>query len=79
MTRLLTIEEAAEAMSVHPNTIRSLLPRLGAVDLNQGRAGRRLIRIPEKNLEAYLRDSVILPPLPARQKRTSYTLERRRA
>ena len=79
MTRLLTIEEAAEAMSVHPNTIRSLLPRLGAIDLNQGRKGNRLIRIPEKGIEAYLRDSIILQPLPIRQKKPSYKLERRRA
>ena len=79
MTRLLTIDEAADALGVHPNTIRGMLPRLGAVDLNQGRAGKRLIRIPEKAIEAYLRECVILPPMPVRQKRPSYTLERRRA
>lgn len=79
MTKLLTIDEAAEAMSVHPNTVRSLLSRLGAIDLNQGRKGKRLIRIPEKNIEAYLRESVILPPMPKRTARPTYKLERRRA
>ena len=67
MIKLLTIEEAAAALSVCPNTVRSMLARLGAVDLNQGRRGKRLIRIPEKNIEAYLRDSLILPPMPVRR------------
>ena len=80
MTRLLTIDEAAVALNVHPNTIRAMLPRLGAVDLHRGSKGKRLIRIPERAIEAYLRECEILPPVPARRTaRPTYKLERRRA
>lgn len=69
MTRFLTIDEVAEVLSVHPNTVRKLLPDLGAVDLSNGKGDRRTIRIPETALNAYLRDCVILPPIPARRRR----------
>lgn len=58
----LTIQSAAEALSVSPDTIRRMLPRLGAVDLNQGRGKNRMIRIPVDALEAYLGERRILPP-----------------
>ena len=79
MTRMLTIEETADMLSVHPNTIRGMLTKLGAVDLSGGQGKRRLIRIPERNLEAYLRDCEILKPLPAKRAvKTGWKLERRR-
>ena len=62
MDRLLTIDQAAERLSVSPGTVRQLLPRLGAVDLNQGGKGRRLIRIPESGLLQFLNGSVIPAP-----------------
>ena len=80
MTRLLTVEEAAEQLSVHPNTVRAMLPKLGAVDLSRGEGKRRLIRIPEAALEAYLRECEILRPATAkRAPKTTWKLERRRA
>ena len=69
MQRYLTIEEAADALSVHASTIRRLLPALGAVDLTQGMGGKRLIRIPEAAITTYLRKCLILPPIPAKQRR----------
>jgi len=78
--KLLTINAAAEVLSVSPDTIRRMLPRLGAVDLNGGRKGKRLIRIPEERIKDYLHDCTILPPVPSRQARpTEFHLERRRA
>lgn len=59
----LTIEKTAEMLAVHPNTIRRMLPQLGAVDLTNGRGGKRLVRIPERAVEIYLRDCAILPPI----------------
>ena len=56
---LLTIEQAADLLQVSSGTIRSLLPRLGAVDLNQGSKARRLIRIPRNNVDLFLRGSAI--------------------
>lgn len=69
MQKYLTIDEAAEALSVHTSTIRRLLPALGAVDLTQGMGGKRLIRIPETAIMAYLRKCLILPPIPAKQRK----------
>ena len=80
MNRYLTIEAAAEALSVSQDTIRRMLPQLGAVDLAGGRGGKRLIRIPEKSLEQYLRDCVILPPIRLeRHRRETLNLQRRQA
>lgn len=74
--RLLTIEQAAEVLAVHPNTVRSLLPKIGAVDLSQG-GKKRLLCIPESNLERYVRDCTITRP----ERRTTareWHIERRR-
>lgn len=59
--RLLTIAQTAEMLSVHPNTVRSMLEILGAVDLSHG-GRKRLIRIPETNVEKYIRDCTITRP-----------------
>ena len=70
--KLLTLEEAADALGVHKNTLRSLLPKIGYVDLNRGKTQRRLIRIRESDLAAYVARCAIQP------KRTIFE-ERRRA
>ena len=61
--RLLTMEAAAEMMSVSLNTLRSLLPKLGAVDLRGGSGKNRMIRIPEASIMAYLEGCVIKAPV----------------
>lgn len=61
--RLLTMEAAAEMMSVSLNTLRSLLPKLGAVDLRGGNGKNRMIRIPEASIMAYLEGCVIKAPV----------------
>ena len=63
MSRYLTIQQAADMLGVSVDTIRRMLPRMRAVDLMGGRSGKRLIRIPETALNAYLRECEILPPL----------------
>ena len=79
MTQLLTIKQAAERLSVHPNTIRNHLTRYGAVDMNRGKSINRCIRIPEEALEEYLRGCVIQPPVTTKQARpTTKKLERRK-
>ena len=79
MTRYLTIDEAAEALAVSTDTIRRMLPRLGAVDLNRGTAGRRLIRIPEESIREYLQGCAILPPAPVtRVAKHDFHIARRR-
>ena len=77
--KYLTIEQAAEALAVSTDTIRRMLPRLGAVDLNDGLKGKRLIRIPERALTDYLNGCVIRDPVMKQVRATSYKLERRRA
>lgn len=57
----LTIEQTAEMLNVHPSTVRRMLPQLGAVDLAVGMKGKRLVRIPERAVETYLRDCTIQP------------------
>ena len=57
--KLLTIEQTAEILNVHPDTVRRMLPRLDAKDLTQGTKGKRIIRIPETALNKYLRDCTI--------------------
>ena len=64
----LTIAQAAEMLGVHANTVRRMLPQLGAVDLTRGRGGKRLIRIPEAALQRYLRGCLIPPPMRGRRK-----------
>jgi excisionase family DNA binding protein len=77
--KYLTIEQTAEALAVSTDTIRRMLPRLGAVDLNRGAAGRRLIRIPEESIRDYLSDCAILPPAPApRAVKHDWKIARRR-
>ena len=81
MGKYLTIQQAAEMLSVSTDTIRRMLPKLDAVDMMEGQAGRRLIRIPEQALEAYLSDCRILPPLPAKKpaaKQTAFKIPRHR-
>lgn len=78
--KYLTIQQTAEALAVSEDTVRRMLPKLGAVDLSGGRGGKRLIRIPEKSLEQYLRDCVILPPIQLeRNRRATLNLQRRKA
>lgn len=69
---LLTLDEAAAKLGVHKNTLRALLPKIGYVDLNRGKGERRLIRIRESDLSAYVARCVVQP------KRTIFE-ERRRA
>lgn len=69
MGRLMTIQQAAELLSVSEDTIRRILPKLGAVDLAGGRGGKRLIRIPETALNKYLRECEILPPLTIKRRK----------
>lgn len=77
--KLLTIEQAAERLAVSTTTIRTMLERLGAVDLAQGKAKKRMIRIPESGLEKYIRECAICSQ--AKQPVTSkaWHIERRRA
>ena len=81
MTRYLTIEAAADALSVSTDTIRRMLPRLGAVDIARPGARKRLIRIPEKALEGWLQEQRILPPVPPVEKHKTkpFYIERRKA
>lgn len=84
MTRYLTIQQAAETLSVSEDTIRRMLPRLGATDLMGGRGKKRMVRIPEDRLTAYLHDNMILSRVEVEtramaRKTTGYKLERRRA
>lgn len=81
MTNYLTIRDAAEKLSVSINTIRSLLPKLGAVDMRGGAGKNRMIRIPEDAILAYLRGCEIVQPdqEPAAITQKVFRLERRRA
>lgn len=54
MTRLLTVNDAARMLGVHPNTVRARLRELGAVDLNHGKSAYRMIRIPEHRVLNYI-------------------------
>lgn len=76
--RLLTIEQAAERLAVSKTTIMTMLEKLGAVDLTQGRAKKRMLRIPESGLDRYIRECAI-----CRQEepvtRKAWHIERRRA
>ena len=77
--KYLTIEQTAEALAVSTDTIRRMLPRLGAVDLNRGTAGRVLIRIPEESIRDYLSDCAILHPAPVpRAGKHDWKIARRR-
>lgn len=60
MGALLTIQAVAERMNVHPNTVRRMLPRLGAVDISAPGAGRRTLRIPEASLERFIRQGEVV-------------------
>ena len=77
----LTIEEAAERLSVSAKTIIRLLPQLGAVDAKKGVGRKRLIRIPEEGIAEYLAGCVIYPAVTAKRQepKTVFYLERRRA
>lgn len=81
MTNYLTIRDAAEKLSVSINTLRSLLPKLGAVDMRGGAGKNRMIRIPEDAILAYLRGCEIVQPAlePAENTPRVFRLERRRA
>lgn len=76
--RLLTIDQAAERLAVSKQTVRLLLERLGAVDLNQGRSEHRLIRIPEAGLDSYLRACAI-GKAEEPKRHTGIRIERRKA
>lgn len=88
MTNYLTINDAAKRLSVSVNTIRSMLTKLGAVDLKRGNGKNRMIRIPEEAIEAYLRGCAIPRPVSiaelrelaaAEKEQQPFRLERRRA
>ena len=84
MTQYLTISDAAEALSVSVNTIRAMLPKLGAVDLKGGSGKNRMIRIPEDAITAYLRECGIPDPAAVIESRiakpeTPFRLERRKS
>lgn len=57
--RLLTIEQTAERLAVSVTTVRTMLEKLGAVDLTAGTAKKRMIRIPESCLDQYIRGCAI--------------------
>jgi len=83
MTQYLTISDAAEALSVSVNTIRAMLPKLGAVDLKGGSGKNRMIRIPEDAITAYLRECGIPDPAAVIEIQTTkpkepFRLERRK-
>lgn len=63
---MLTIAQAAERLGVSRDTIRRLLPDLCAVDLMRGK-GRRLVRIPEASLDAYVNGARIQAATPTRR------------
>lgn len=83
MTRLLTLAEVAELLSVNRVTVIRLVDAglLDAVDLSQGTRGKRTLRIHEDSLQRYLHACGIN----ARPERTrakacdAYRIERRRA
>ena len=79
--RYLTIRDAADALSVSVNTVRAMLPRLGAVDLKGGSGKNRMIRIPEDAITEYLRGCEICEPAEVRPvtPMKPFRLERRRA
>lgn len=83
MTRLLTLAEVAEMLSVNRLTVTRLIDRglLDAVDLSQGTRGKRTLRIHEDSLERYLHACGIQArPVHKRAKACdAYRIERRRA
>lgn len=84
MKELYTVNQAAAMLNVSVNTVRSLLPQLGAVDIRRGTGKNRTIRIPEESIQAYLRGCKICPPpskeeLQAAKPAKPFRLERRRA
>lgn len=80
MTEYLTIKQAAERLAVNHNTIRRMLPRLGAVDMAEKTARKRLIRIPVEGVEKFLQGCAIHTPVTIKQaKPKEFYLERRRA
>ena len=81
VSELLTIAQGAERLNVHENTVRRLLPLLGAVNIARPGAGRRTIRIPAAALERYLAGGSIYPVArssAARPANESWRIPRRR-
>ena len=88
MTNYLTINDTAAVLNVSVNTVRSMLPKLGAIDLKGGNGKNRMIRIPEDTVTAYLQGCKIKEPismkelremLAAENNKKPIKLERRRA
>ena len=79
--RLYTVAQTADLLAVSQKTVRALVDRyeLEAVDLRQGKGGKRLIRIPETAVDRYIRSSAIAPVINKRAPRREWHLERRRA
>lgn len=77
--KLLTIEQAAELLSVSTTTIRTMLEQLGAVDLAQGKSKKRIIRIPEASMDKYIRECAICQAKPVKASAKTWYIERRRA
>ena len=77
--RLLTIDQAAERLSVSKTTIMTMLEQLGAVDLTQGKGKKRLIRIPEASMDKYIRECAICSQTEPVTASRPWRIERRRA
>jgi predicted DNA-binding transcriptional regulator YafY len=74
-----TIKEAAAMLSVDEKTIRRMLPRLGASNMAEPTAKRRLIRIPVEGIEAFMEGRRIAPTMRVITKPFELKIERRRA
>lgn len=83
MTQYLTIQQAAETLSVSQATVRRLVNRgcIQAVDVSGGIGKHRITRISTRSLDDYLSGCAILTPLPVRTAKPTndYRLPRKRA
>lgn len=82
MEQFVTIQRAAEMLSVSQDTVRRLIDRgsVRTVDLMQGQGGKRLLRISAKSLESYLHSCMVLPLVSGRAAAPAdFRIARRRA
>lgn len=73
----LTIKQAAARLQVSTNTVRRMLPEIGAIDIHAGAGKYRCIRIPEEAMDKLLSRHTIAAPEPLRPAKP-FHLERRR-
>lgn len=71
---MLTIKEVAIRLQCDESTVRKLLSELQAVDLKQGKSKKRMIRIPEKGLDDYLKKCCVLPDVVQKQSKQQVDL-----